>query len=154
MEINPGKSGENKQGPSKKMSDVMTANYLVRSIGGNGRVNEILYRAARKLTELFPHNDEPHKQWSERRLRGWWNKESDCVRHWQMVELYEAAAKSKEERELLRKAREEHAQFIQKTAAIASLLELTDEDFHRDQIEALRGLGRGIRGAGIKGGEQ
>lgn len=144
MGIKAGKPGENKQGQGKKMSDVLTANYLVKSIGGSGRINEMLFRAARKLTELFPHSDEPHKQWSERRLRGWWNKESDCVRHWQMVELYEAAARTKEERELLRKAREEHAQFIQKTARIAALLELNDEDFHREQIEGFRSLARGL----------
>jgi hypothetical protein len=146
-----GKPGETEQGHSKKMSDVLTANYLVRSIGGSGRVSETIYRAARKLSDMFPHKDEPQKQWSERRLRGWWNKESDCVRHWQMVELYEAAARTKEERELLRKAREEHAQFIEKTARIAALLELADEDFHREQIEGFRSLAVGLDSPGIRG---
>lgn len=151
METNPENTGEFKQGRSKAMSDVLTANYLIESIGGPGRVNEKLFRAYRTLTKLFPHADEPQKQWNERRLRSWWNRESDVVRHWQMLELYEAAQKVKAERELVAKARREHAEFIQKTARLAAFLEHQDEAFAGPQVEALRGMGCGVRGAGTKG---
>jgi hypothetical protein len=115
-----------KQGKCKQMSDVATANYLVRSIGGGGRVSDILYEAALKLQKLFPHKGEPKKQWTERRLKAWWNNETDVVRHWQMMELYAAAEAAKSEQELLRAARRDHAEFIEKTSRIRALAELAE----------------------------
>lgn len=138
MGISPENLDKLKQGKRKQMSDVATANYLVRSIGGGGRVCDFIYHACEKLNEMFPHNGDASKQWTQRRLRGWWNNDSDKVLHWQMVELYEAAAKAKEESELIQAARRDHADFIAKTARIAALLEHQDEDFHRDQIAGIR----------------
>lgn len=120
-----------------EMSDVLLARALVQDIGGQGRVSEMLYSALKTLRQMFPHHEEPHKQWNERRLKAWWNRESENVMHWQMLELFEAAKKAKDERELLAAARREHAEFIAKTARIAALLEHQDEAFHSAQIEAM-----------------
>lgn len=117
--ISPEYTGEKekqKQGKGDRMSDVATANFLVEQIGGKRRVNEMIFAACRELNKRFPHREDPHNKWTERRLRGWWNKESATVKHFQMVELYETA-------QALRKARDEHAQFIATTARIRSMAE-------------------------------
>lgn len=114
----PGFAGKLKQGNCKQMSDVATANFLVEEIGGKRRVGEMFHAAAKELNKRFPHRSDPQNKWTERRLRGWWNKESNVVRHFQMMELFDTA-------EQLRKARQDHAEFIQKTARIRSLAELT-----------------------------
>lgn len=117
----------------KQMSDVAQAQYLISAIGGGGsNAQAMLGKAEAKLKSMFPESG-----WTFRRLRAWWNHETDVVRHWQMVELYEAAARAKEERELIASARREHADFIAKTARIAALLERQDEAFNRPQIEAM-----------------
>jgi len=133
------------------VTDVVLARALVKDIGGHGRVNEMLYVAYKRLSKLFPHDDEPHKKWSERRLRGWWNRESENVMHWQMVELYKAAAKAKEERALIDAARSEHAEFIRKTAAISELLKHTDTDQIGAEIEALRKQNFRVDSTGVEG---
>lgn len=124
---------------SKQMSDLALASSYVADIGGPGKVKTILAKAYDRLAEMFPHKGNPEWQWTERRVRSFWNKEAAYVEFREMRELHAAAAKAKEERELLQKARLEHAAFIQKTASLAALLERTDEAFYRDQIE---GLGR------------
>lgn len=123
---NPGEPEQRKQGKCKQMSDVATANYLIQAIGGGGKVNAFLYAAYETLNRLFPHQGEPEKQWTLRRLRAWWNNETDVVRHWQMLELYQAAEHVNSQRDLLEKARKEHADFIEKTARIAALLERSE----------------------------
>ena len=141
----------NKEG-LKQMSDVAQAQFLISAIGGGGTNAQALLGAAEtKLRKLFPHHNEPSKQWTFRRLRAWWNNETDIVRHWQMLELYKAAAAAKEERELLDAARREHAAFIQKTTALAQMLEHSDEAFFGEQIEALRHQARGVDRAGNRG---
>lgn len=126
-----------KQERLKHMSDLATARSFIKDIGGTDRVSDMIYFTFEKLRAMFPHRDEPHKQWTERRIKGWWNRESENVFHWQMLELFEAASKAKEERELLTKARKEYAEFIQKTARIATFLERTDPDFFGAEIERL-----------------
>ena len=121
----------------REMSDVALARSLVRDIGGPGRVNEVLYAAYKRLQRMFPHEQDNFNKWTENRLKGWWYGTSKHVYHWQMRELYEAAAKAKEERELVAAARKEHAEFIAKTARLAALLEHADEAFHSAQIEAM-----------------
>lgn len=120
-----------KQGKCKHMDDVATANYLIRSIGGGGRIGNMFFEAAATLQKLFPHNGDPKKQWTERRLKAWWNNETDVVRHWQMMELYAAAEAAKEERALLRAAKRDHAEFIEKTARIRALAQLEATADHR-----------------------
>jgi len=116
MGISPEDSGKiNKQG--KRMSDVATANFLVEQIGGKRHIGDMLHSAWRELSKRFPHKNDPENRWTERRLRGWWNNESQIVKHFQMVELYETA-------EALRKARDQHAEFIEKTARIRQMAKL------------------------------
>lgn len=113
----PVDTGLLKQGKERRMSDVAVANFLVEQIGGKRRVNEMLYAAWRELSNRFPHRDDPENRWTERRLRGWWNNESQTVRHFQMMELYEAA-------EAVRKLRDEHAEFRAKTARLREMAAL------------------------------
>jgi hypothetical protein len=124
----------------KSMEDVVQAQGFIRDIGGPGKVGAMIGNACDYLTKLFPHQGEPRKQWTERRLWEWWCNRSDVVRHWQMVELYRAAEIKKQERQLLEAARREHAEFIEKTTRLRSLLERQDEDFYRPQIEGLGGV--------------
>lgn len=114
---NPGNTGETKQGKERRMSDVAVANFLVEQIGGKRRVNEMLYAAWRELSKRFPHRDDPENKWTERRLRGWWNNESQTVKFTHMLELYETA-------EAVRKLRDEHAEFRAKTAHLREMAAL------------------------------
>lgn len=130
----------------KKMSvsDVALARSYVADIGGAGKVKAILGNAYSRLVSMFPHKNEPDWQWTERRVRSFWNGEAAYVEFREMRELHAAAAKAKEERELLQKARKEHAAFIEKTASLRALLERQDEAFHSHQIEGL-----GSRACGV-----
>ncbi|MBW3095662.1 hypothetical protein [Pseudohoeflea coraliihabitans] len=119
------------------MTDVAMARSLVQDIGGRRSVKVMLFEAYRTLTAMFPHNEEPRNQWTERRLRAFWNMEAATVQYREMVELHEAAAKKKAERALIAQAREEHAAFIEKTARLRSLLEHSDAAFHSPQIEGM-----------------
>lgn len=114
----PVDSGKLKHGKSKTMTDVALANDLIAEIGGRRHIGDMFRNACRELRAKFPHRDDPHNQWTERRLRGWWNNESQIVKHFQMVELFETA-------EALREARNEHAEYIAKTARIRALAKLT-----------------------------
>ncbi|KQQ46496.1 hypothetical protein ASF69_04510 [Rhizobium sp. Leaf311] len=116
--ISPGDSGKLKQGNCKQMSDVATANFLVEEIGGKRRVGDMIHAAVKELNKRFPHKTDPQNKWTERRLRGWWNRESNVVRHFQMMELYDTA-------EQLRKARRDHADFMEKTTRMRAVAQLT-----------------------------
>lgn len=126
MEINSRKPDKNKQGKQMiaatlHQDDVRQVRFLMRTIGGDGRVNDFIYRVFKVMTALFPHEGDPKKQWTERRLKAWWNNETDVVRHWQMMELFAASEAVKSEREMLNAARKEHAEFIQKTARLRQM---------------------------------
>lgn len=129
---------------SSEMTDLVLASSYIADIGGPGKVKTILGTAYDCLAKMFPHEDEPDWQWTERRVRAFWNKEAAYVEFREMRELHTAAAKAKEERELLQKARKEHAAFIEKTASYRALLEGTDEDFYRPEIEGLGGRMGGL----------
>lgn len=125
------------------MSDVAMAHSYVADIGGRGRVKEIIGRAYDALARQFPHEEEPANRWTERRVRSFWAKEAAGVQFREMMELHETAQAVKAERELLRKAKAEHAEFIARTARLEAMLQSSDPSFHCDQIEALGGeLGR------------
>ncbi|MBZ9759458.1 hypothetical protein LB553_00965 [Mesorhizobium sp. CA8] len=124
---------------SQKMSDVTLARSYVADIGGRGKVKAILNAAYDRLVEMFPHKGNPEWQWTERRIRSFWYGEAAYVEFREMKELHAAAARAKEEHELLQKARKEHASFIEKTASLRALLEHADPDFHRPSIEGLGG---------------
>jgi hypothetical protein len=122
----------------KEMSDVALAKSLIKDIGGHGQVATMIFNAYTTLSRMFPQS-----QWTARRLKSWWNQETENVLHREMRELYQAAQVKKAEQELIREARNEHKQFLAKTAAIAALLERQDPDFFGPQIE---GLGKQSRG--------
>lgn len=107
-----------KQGNKKQMSDVATANFLVEQIGGRRSVGDMLHTAWKELRKRFPHLEDPENQWTENRLKAWRYNESNIVKHFQMVELFETA-------EALRAARNEHAEYIAKTSRLRRLAELT-----------------------------
>lgn len=109
------------------------ARQYVLDIGGSGKVYQIIDKAYDALTELFPKSG-----WTHRRVRAFLAKEQAGVYYGEMAELHVAAAKKKAERELIQKARREHAEFIERTARMAALLERQDEDFHSDSIEGIR----------------
>lgn len=119
------KQGKQMFASNLSVDDVTQVKILIRAIGGGGRVNDFIYSTFKVMSRLFPHEGEPRKQWTERRLKAWWNQETDVVRHWQMMELFQAAEAAKDERELLKAARRDHAEFIAKTQRIRALAELT-----------------------------
>ena len=121
----PVDSGNLKHGSSKKMSDVGLANDLIEEIGGSRHIGDMFRKACAELRSRFPHRDDPENRWTERRLRGWWNKESRTVKHFQMMELYETA-------EAVRRARDEHAAFKQKTARLREMAQLRAQEHNRD----------------------
>lgn len=150
MQINNEKPWKNEQG-QKSVEDVIQAQHFIRDIGGPGKVGAMISIASEYLNKLFPHVGEPRKQWTERRLWEWRNGRSDLVRHWQMMEMYQAAESKKQERKLLEAARREHALFIAKTTRLAALLEHTDTDFYCDQVEALREQSSRMGGPRVEG---
>jgi len=129
----------------KEMSDVALAKSLIKDIGGHGQVATMIFNAYTTLSRMFPQS-----QWTARRLKSWWNHETENVLHREMRELYQAAQVKKAEQELIREARNEHKQFLAKTAAIAALLERQDPDFFGPQIE---GLGQQSRRVGSTGNQ-
>jgi hypothetical protein len=125
----PEDSGNLKHRVSERMDDVATANFLVSEIAyGKRHIGDMFRAACRELRSRFPHRDDPENQWTERRLRGWWNKESRIVKHFQMVELYETA-------EALRRARDEHAEYRAKTQRIRQMAELVAANEARGMAE-------------------
>ncbi|WP_144083732.1 hypothetical protein [Rhizobium leguminosarum] len=107
------------------MDDVATANFLVEEIGARRHIGDMFRTACKELRKRFPHHEDPENQWTERRLRGWWNNESRTVRHFQMVELYETA-------EALRNARDSHAEYKAKTERLRQMAQLRSAARDRD----------------------
>lgn len=99
------------------MSDVAQANFLVEQIGGKRHVGAMLHTAWKELSRRFPHKEDPENRWTENRLKAWRYNESRTVNHFQMVELFETA-------EALRAARNEHAEYVAKTAALRQMAQL------------------------------
>jgi len=106
-----------KQGNAKQMSDVATANFLVEQIGAKRHIGAMFRSACKELRERFPHREDPENQWTEQRLKAWRYNENRNVKHFQMCELFETA-------EALRAARNEHAEYIAKTARLRSMAQL------------------------------
>lgn len=121
MEISPRDSERLKQEERKQMSDVATANFLVEQIGGRRHIGDMLRTAWKELSKRHPHRDDPENKWTERRLKAWRNNESQVVKHFQMMELFDTA-------EALRAARNEHAEYIAKTARIRQMAQLVKAD--------------------------
>ncbi|WP_285174207.1 hypothetical protein [Rhizobium sp. CNPSo 4062] len=125
MEISSRDSEKLKQEERKQMSDVATANFLVEQIGNKRHIGDMLHTAWRELSRRFPHWDDPENRWTERRLKAWRNNESQIVKHFQMMELFETA-------EALRSAREAHAEFKAKTEHLRKMAKLRAAGSNRD----------------------
>lgn len=125
--ISPGKQGgkSTESSESKRMTDVALANDLIEEIAGTRHVGQMFRVAYKELSKRFPHKQDPENRWTERRLRSWWHNESKTVRYSQMCELYETA-------ESVRRAREAHAEYKQKTAHLRQMAELRKAGSHRD----------------------
>lgn len=117
-----------------RSEEATKARQYVLDIGGKGKAYQIIDAAYEALADMFPESG-----WTHRRIRAFFGKEQAGVYFGEMAELHVAAKKKKAERELIEKARREHAEFIERTARMATLLERRDEDFHSPEIEGLRG---------------
>lgn len=118
-----------------RMSDVTLAHNLVAEIAGHcwrGK-GDMLDRVHVAISKRYPG-------WTRRRVRAFWHKEAAGVRYHEMIELADVARQEREAREMLDEARRSHAQFVERTARLATALATQDEDFHRDAIGALGGL--------------
>ncbi len=132
--ISPEDSGKLKQGNAGQMSDVALANSLIEEIGARRHVGDMLRSACRELRKKFPHHEDHENQWTERRLRGWWNNESQTVKHFQMIELFETA-------EAIRNARDAHAEYKAKTEHLRQMAKFRSTALNRDVVE---GQGRDL----------
>lgn len=124
------------------------AHDYVRDIGGPGKGAAIVARAHAWLVKLFPHDEDPGEQWTQRRVRSFLERDAALVKFREMMELHKTAEVVKSEKALIEEARKQHAAFIAKTASIRAFLEHQDEAFHSAQIE---GLGRGLGGVDSAG---
>lgn len=125
MEISSGDSEKLKQEERKQMSDVATANFLVEQIGGRRHIGDMIRTAWKELSKRHPHREDPENKWTERRLKAWRNNESQIVKHFQMMELFDTA-------EALRAARNEHAEYRAKTANLRQMAELRKAALNSD----------------------
>lgn len=94
------------------------ARSLIEMIGGDawegkGAALEAAYAA---LARMFPRS-----KWTRRRVKGLFQRETAVIEFREMRELAEAAIAEEARHEMLRKAREEHAEFITETARLASM---------------------------------
>ncbi len=124
----------------KNMSDVSLARGLIRDIGGNcwdgkARMLDRVYLAVNKYLPA-----EVSRRWTRRRLRAFWNEEAAGVRFHEMCELAHVAREAAKRQADIEEARRAHAEYVEKTANIAALLERSDPDFHRLDIEGLRSV--------------
>lgn len=129
----------------RKMSDVALAHNLVAEIAGHcwrGK-GDMLDRVHASVSKHYP-------TWTRRRVRALWHKEAAGVRYHEMCELAEVARLERETRAMLDEARRSHAEFIERTARLATALAAQDEDFHRSQIGALGSVVGGMDMSGAR----
>lgn len=122
-----GKSPTNAEG--HQVSDVAMARGYVEEIGGSTQAKVAISTTLAWLDRLFPHRENPKNQWTERRVRSFWNREAAGVQFREMVELHRAAEAAREEREL---ARKQHAAFREETARLVSMAVLRETPSDRD----------------------
>lgn len=104
------------------------ARALIEMIGGDAWSGKAaaLEAAYGALARMFPRS-----KWTRRRVKGLFQKETATVNFREMRELAEAAIAEEARHEMLRKAREEHAQFITETARLASMALSRAQDRNR-----------------------
>lgn len=116
-----------------KKSDVEQARDLVVRIGQHcwSGKSDMIDRVFDEIDERFPKAG-----WTRRRVRAIWHREAAGIQFYEMCQMADVAEAVEQEKE----ARREHREAVNKTARIAAFLERQDADFHRPQIEALRGV--------------
>lgn len=121
----------------RKMSDVALARNLVAEIAGHSwqGKGDMIDRVYTAIDEHFRELKQPHS-WTRRRVRAFWHREAAGVRYHEMIELARVAAAEKAKRERLEEAKKDHADFVTRTARMATALAVQDEEFHREAIEA------------------
>lgn len=122
------------------MSDVALAKNLVAEIAGDcwGGKADMIDRVYDTIDQYFREMGRPVHHWTRRRVRAFWHREAAGVRYHEMVELATVAAAAKRyraEEEAKHQARKDHAEFVARTARMATALAVSDEEFHRDAIE-------------------
>lgn len=123
------------------MSDVALARNLVAEIAGHcwGGKGDMIDRVYGTIDKHFRDLKVEHA-WTRRRIRSFWHQEAAGVRYHEMIELAAVAAAARAERERLEEAKRGHAEFVARTARLATALAVQDEEFHRGAIEAFRRL--------------
>ena len=85
----------------------------------------------------------PKATWTRRRIRSFWHGEAAGVRWREMRELEVVAEIESRRRQHIEQAKAEHVQFIARIGATLDRLAVSDQEFHRQQMEALRALAVG-----------
>lgn len=119
------------------MSAVAEASALLRQIAEprpvGDSVKAAVRRASRRVAAFIPphwtrwHVGRAEDIW-HRQARGVWAEELDAIRRAADVRIVE-------------EARHERAALADRIARLEAALRLSDEDFHRPDLDALRGLG-------------
>jgi hypothetical protein len=120
-----------------EMSDVALAADLIRQVAGPRGCDE----PVKTLWErAYSHLSRANGDWTRRRVRALWEREAARIEYREIKEMAAAIAAQ----EALRDARAEHAAHVERIARLEALLVHTDEDFHSDQIRALRDQGERV----------
>ena len=124
----------------KHMSDLAIAKSLFEEINGGrpGGVKAMLNRVHDALKDAHKSRvgEARLRPWTHRKIRGIQNNEAS-IKYYEMMELAEAAATEKQERESLTHARNKHASFIANANRMRAHLIETDPDFHSNDIARL-----------------
>lgn len=115
-----------------QMSDVALAHNLIKEIAGHcwrGK-GDMIDRVHNAIIKRYPN-------WTRRRVRGFYHKESAIVKYHEMMQLADVSELERQNRENLEEARRSHAEYIRQNSILAARLETQDEAFHGPQIEAM-----------------
>ena len=104
---------------------------LVRQIAGPAQIGDTIKRQIDRASRRIPF-------WSYRRVKGAWYAECARIDADEIEQLRKLAA----DRSVVREAKQERANLLDRIARLEAALGLSDEDFNRPQIDALRGLAR------------
>lgn len=142
-----GNSSKNMEGAV--MSEVTAPNFdehneareLIRKIAGdcwNGR-GDMLDRVHEAIRRAYPKS----AKWTRRRVRAMWHREQAVTGWREMRELETVAVIERRKRKLIEEARRDHDDFLARIGATLDHLVVGDQEFHRENIEALRQMAGG-----------
>lgn len=120
------------------LSSTKIARGLIADIGehcwdGRGNMLTRVYRAIREHLKDLPRDDT--RRWSQRRVRAFWERETDNIRFNEVVQLAYVAERVKEQRQ---GRDDENADYIQQISALADALLHKDAHLDSRDVEALR----------------